>query len=133
MDATDLSNMDMEKFGCLDQAIRIWAVGAIQGDLAALNGLHQKLISNFQAGDRLVYLGNYFGKKPNAIEMLDELLSSRRQLMAACEGVMPEDFIYLRGAREEMLTKLMQLQFAPNPSEVMAWLLDHHLGPVIES
>ena len=32
-----------------------------------------------------------------------------------------------------MLTKLLQLQFAPNPVEVMDWLLGHYMGPVIES
>jgi len=132
MDITDLSNMDMEKFGCLDQAKRIWAVGAIHGEAEALNILHQKLNARFQMGDRLVYLGNYFGNNPTAIETLNELLLARRKFMAAHETSKPDAFVYLRGAREEMLSKLLQLQFAPNPAEVMDWLLGHHLGPVIE-
>lgn len=132
IDMTDLSNMDMEKFGCLDQAKRIWAVGAIHGEADALKALHQKLIPCFQGGDRLVYLGNYFGNRNTAIETLDELLLSRRKLMAVNDTSKTNCFVYLRGAREEMLTKLLQLQFAPNPAEVMDWLLGHHLGPVIE-
>lgn len=132
MENTDLSNMDAEKFGCLDQAKRIWAVGAIHGEVDLLKSLHEKLLTRFQTGDKLVYLGNYFGNKPTAIETLDELLVTRRQLMAIGYNIKPNSFVYLRGAREEMLTKLLQLQFAPNPAEVMDWLLAHHMGSVIQ-
>lgn len=133
MDATDLSNMDSEKFGCLDQAKRIWAVGAIHGQVDALKSLHEALLSRFSMGDRVVYLGNYFGNGPTAIDTVNELLLTRRKLMSVGESSKPNAFVYLRGAREEMLSKLLQLQFAPNPAEVMDWLLDHHLGPVIDS
>ncbi len=133
MEVTDLSNMDSEKFGCLDQAKRVWAVGAIHGQIDALKALHEELVPRFQSGDRLVYLGNYFGNQPTAIQTLDELLITRRKLMAVGGSSKPNAFVYLRGAREEMLTKLLQLQFAQNPSEVMEWLLGHHLGSVIES
>jgi len=124
--------MDSEKFGCLDQAKRIWAVGAVHGEITALKALHAGLVARFQTGDRLVYLGNYFGNQPTVLETLNELLAIRRKLMAAGDISEPNAFVYLRGAREEMLTKLLQLQFAPDPAEVMDWLLDHHLGPVIE-
>jgi len=133
MDTTDLSNMDSEKFGCLDPARRIWAVAAIHGETASLKALHSQLVPRFRTGDCLVYLGNYFGTQKTAVETLDDLLLTRRKLMAAGEGSPPEAFVYLRGAREEMLSKLLQLQFAPNPAEVMDWLLEHHMGPVIES
>lgn len=132
METTDLSNMDSEKFGCLDQAKRVWAVGAIHGEIETLEALHEELLPRFQAGDRLVYLGNYFGNRLTAIQVWDELLLTRRKLMAMGDTFRPDAFVYLRGAREEMLTKLLQLQYAPNPSEVMDWLLGHHLGPVIE-
>lgn len=125
--------MDKEKFGCLDQAGRVWAIGAIHGEVDSLKVLHQRLMPRFEVGDRLVYLGNYFGNQKNAVAVLDELLVTRRRLMAANETSKPNAFVYLRGAREEMLAKLLQLQFAPNPAEVMDWLLDHHMGTVIES
>lgn len=124
--------MDMEKFGCLDQAKRIWAVGAIHGEVTVLAALHEQLLTRFQTGDRLVYLGNYFGNQQTAIETVNELLLTRRKLMALGDSSKPNAFVYLRGAREEMLTKLLQLQFAPNPAEVMDWLLGHHLGAVLE-
>lgn len=133
MEVTDLSNMDSEKFGCLHQAKRVWAVGAIHGEVSALKALHEELVLRFQTGDRLVYLGNYFGHQQTAIQTLDELLITRRKLMAVGDVSEPDAFVYLRGAREEMLTKLLQLQFAPNPSEVMDWILGHHLGAVLES
>ncbi|MCK5426026.1 MAG: hypothetical protein KAI89_11665 [Emcibacter sp.] len=133
MDVTDLSNMDSEKFGCLDQAKRVWAVGAIHGDVSTLKALHEELVPRFRVGDKLVYLGNYFGNQPTAIKTLNELLITRRKLMAVGDISHPEAFVYLRGAREEMLTKLLQLQFAPNPLEVMDWLLGHNLGAVLES
>lgn len=133
METTDLSNMDSEKFGCLDKAKRVWAVGAIHGEIETLKALHEDLLSRFQAGDMIVYLGNYFGNRLTAVQTLDELLLARRKLMAAGDTSGPNSFVYLRGAREEMLSKLLQLQYAPNPSEVMDWLLGHHLGSVIES
>jgi hypothetical protein len=34
------------------------------------------------------------------------------------------DFIYLRGSQEEIWSKLLQIQFAPNPAEVLRWMLD---------
>lgn len=133
METTDLSNMDSEKFGCLNKARRVWAVGAIHGEIVALEALHAELSTRFQTGDRLVYLGNYFGNRLTVTQTLNELLFMRRKLMAAGDISKPNAFVYLRGAREEMLSKLLQLQFAQNPAEVMDWLLGHYLGPVLES
>lgn len=125
--------MDLEKFGCLDRVSRVWGVAAVHGDVRALQRLHQELLARFQPGDQVVYLGNYFGNDHTVVETLDELLRFRRKLMALGEMTGPEAFVYLRGAREEMLTKLLQLQFAPNPAEVMDWLVDHHIGAVVAS
>lgn len=125
MHVDDLSGMDDKRYGLLKGATRVWAVGSIHGELAALKSVHKTLISKFRCGDKLVYLGNYFGDHGSNTETFDEILKVRRQLMSLPEVFMPEDFIYLRGAREEMMFKLLQLQFAPNPVEVMDWLLDH--------
>lgn len=127
MSANDLSNLDNNRYGILKNAKRIWAVGAIHGELAALEKVHKKLVTKFRRGDKLVYLGNYFGNSDKNKETFDELLLARRKIMSLPEVFMPEDFIYLRGAREEMFFKLLQLQFAPNPVEVMDWLLGHGL------
>lgn len=131
MDARDLSGLDDNRYGLLTNAKRIWAVGAIHGELETLKKLHKKLISKFRRGDKLVYLGNYFGDSDKNKETYDEILLTRRAIMSLPEVFMPEDFIYLRGAREEMFFKLLQIHFAPNPVEVMGWLLDHGIDSSI--
>lgn len=133
MTETDLSNMDSERYGCLEKAGRIWAIGSIHADVTAVKGLHSQLLEKFQEDDKLVYLGNYFGSDEQNIETLDEMLYTRLELMAQMKDFQMGDIVYLRGAREEMFSKLLQLQFAPNPSEVMDWLLEHGLGPTIEA
>ncbi|MFC7048322.1 hypothetical protein [Emcibacter nanhaiensis] len=133
MSGTDLSAMDPERYGCLDNVQRIWAVGAIHGQVDRLRELHRMLLDKLYKKDKLVYLGNYFGSNDGNLETIDELLRSRREIMSMPSVYMPEDFVYLRGAKEEMFSKLLQLQFAPNPGEVMDWLLDHGMGAVIEA
>lgn len=131
METQDLSRLDESRYGLLNGAKRIWAIGSIHGQLDDLKRVHRILISKFRRGDKLVYLGNYFGDGKNNKETIDEILITRRKIMSLPEVFMPEDFVYLRGAREEMFFKLLQLQFAPNPVEVMDWLLDHGIGGTI--
>ncbi len=131
MNTEDLSRLDDSRYGLLNNARRIWAIGSIHGQLEDLRAVHKILISKFRRGDKLVYLGNYFGDSDDNKATIDEILITRRRIMSLPEVFMPEDFVYLRGAREEMFFKLLQLQFAPNPVEVMDWLLDHGMGGTI--
>ena len=133
METQDLSRLDESRYGLLRGAKRIWAIGSIHGQLDDLSRVHKTLISKFRRGDKLVYLGNYFGDSKFNRETIDELLIARRKIMSLPEVFMPEDFVYLRGAREEMLFKLLQLQFAPNPVEVMDWLLGHGMAGTISA
>jgi len=128
MNGITLSNLDDNRYGLLTNAKRIWAIGSIHGEVDTLQSVHKTLISKFRRGDKLVYLGNYFGNSDFNKETFNELLVARRKLMSLPEVFMPEDFVYLRGAREEMFFKALQIQFAPNPVEVMDWLLDHGLA-----
>jgi serine/threonine protein phosphatase 1 len=41
------------------------------------------------------------------------------------------DVVYLRGSQEEMWQKLLQLQFAPNPREVLEWMLAQGVGATL--
>ena len=125
MHTNDFSGLDDNRYGILKNAKRVWAIGSIHGELEDLKGVHRKLISKFRRGDKLVYLGNYFGDSNYNKETFDELLDARRKIMSLPEVFMPEDFVYLRGAREEMFFKLLQIHFAPNPTQIMDWLLDH--------
>ena len=45
----------------------------------------------------------------------------------------PESIVFLRGAQEEMFSKLLQLQLAPNPSEILEWMFEHGVNKTIKS
>jgi len=94
----------------------------VHGEAERLALLHGELARRFLPGDRLVYLGNYLGYGVQIRETLDELLRFRRALIAA-PGMFAFDVAYLRGSQEEMWQKLLQLQFAPNPREVLTWMM----------
>ena len=117
-------------FATLRAGTRIWAIPAIHGEVGALSALHGALDSEFAVGDQLVYLGNYTGHGQAARETIEELLLFRRALLAR-PGMEPEHIVYLRGAQEEMWQKLSQVQFAPNPREVLKWMEGEGLGPTI--
>lgn len=121
---------DTNVFATLRGGGRIWAVGAVHGEMARLNALHQRLAPECKPGDQLVYLGNYLGHGPAVRETIDELLTFRRAFIAR-QGVQVEDVVYLRGAQEEMWQKLLQLQFAPNPQEVLKWMGDNGIGATL--
>ncbi|MEI6560314.1 MAG: hypothetical protein WCO00_18095 [Rhodospirillaceae bacterium] len=107
-------------------------MAAVHAEIRRLVKLHDDLGSRFQPGDRLVYLGNMIGRSPHALETIEELLMFRRALLAV-PGLFETDIVYLRGGQEEMWQKLLQLQLAPNPREIMAWMLSQGLGATLES
>ena len=45
----------------------------------------------------------------------------------------PESIVFLRGAQEEMFSKLLQLQLAPNPREIVEWMFEHGVNKTITS
>lgn len=113
---------DSEKFTQLGRPRRLWAVGAVHGEADRLAALHDDIGGRFRPGDRLIYLGNMIGRGPAVRAVIDELLAFRRAVLAL-RGVIASDVVYLRGGQEEMWQKLLQLQFAPNPAEVLHWML----------
>jgi serine/threonine protein phosphatase 1 len=123
-------------FATLSSPRRTWAVGAVHGEADRLGQLHDALISRIRPGDNLVYLGNFLGRGPRVKETVDELLNFRRAFMARIEAerhVDTEDVVFLRGAQEEMWHKLLQIQFAPNPTEVLDWMLAQGVGATIRA
>lgn len=119
-------------FATLHGGGRIWAVAAIHGEPERLRALHNRLADDLRPGDQLVYLGNYLGCGPGVREAVDELLSFRRAFIA-CPGVDLGDVVFLRGAQEEMWQKLLQLQFAANPVDVLRWMADQGVGATVEA
>jgi serine/threonine protein phosphatase 1 len=101
---------------------RVWAIAAIHGAARRLVSLHDAISKRFREDDRLVYLGNYIGYGEAVLATIDELLDFRRRVLGRRYGFAC-DVVFLRGAQEEMWQKLLQLQFAPNPSEVLQWMV----------
>ena len=95
-------------------------------------GIHDNLLPHLRAGDRIVYLGNYIGYGPQPSEVIDEILTFRR-IVLSIPGAIPSDLTYLRGGQEEMWEKLQQLQFAPNPADVLLWMLGNGLSTTLTS
>jgi len=111
-----------KKFAQLRDARRVWAVAAINGAAQRLIRLHDTISDRFQEGDRVVYLGNYVGHGDAVLATIDELLDFRRRVLGRQRGFAC-DVAFLRGAQEEMWQKLLQLQFAPNPGDVLQWMV----------
>ncbi|MEI8395058.1 MAG: hypothetical protein WCF85_10010 [Rhodospirillaceae bacterium] len=105
-------------------------MASVHAEIDRLATLHDNLGVRFRPGDRLIYLGNQIGRGCHVSETLDELLMFRRALLAV-PGVLPSDIVYLRGGQEEMWQKLLQLQLAPNPREIMDWMLSQGVGATL--
>jgi serine/threonine protein phosphatase 1 len=110
------------KFARLRNARRVWAIAAINGAAQRLIRLHDTISDRFQEGDRVVYLGNYVGHGDAVLATIDELLDFRRRVLGRQRGFAC-DVAFLRGAQEEMWQKLLQLQLAPNPGDVLQWMV----------
>ncbi|MBF0372521.1 MAG: hypothetical protein HQL39_03795 [Alphaproteobacteria bacterium] len=121
---------DQNIFATLRGGGRLWAVAAIHGDVERLAALHAVLAERIGAEEPLVYLGNYFGRGQAVRETVEELLVFRRRMMAR-PGAEEREIVFLRGAQEEMWQKLLQLQFAPNPSQVLQWMVEQGVGATI--
>ncbi|MCB9948234.1 MAG: hypothetical protein H6842_10450 [Rhodospirillaceae bacterium] len=115
-------NLDTAKFARLGRPKRLWAVAAAHSQVDRLMALHDVIGERYEPGERLIYLGNMIGVGAQVCETVEELLQFRRALLAL-PGMLADDIVYLRGAQEEMWQKLLQLQFAPNPTEVLTWML----------
>lgn len=102
-------------------------MSAIHSDADKLIQLHDVIYDQIQPGDRLIYTGNYTGYGSQAPDVIDELLTFRRMLLAKT-GMKPTDIIYLRGAQEEMLQKLQQLPFSTSPQDIFLWMLGNGLN-----
>jgi len=126
--------MSMEKglFAKIEPEKRVWVIAPPEGDSERLKSLHKKIAQDFCVGDVVVYLGNLIGKKWQGSRAIDEALLFRRAILSI-EGTMPDDIIFLRGGQEEMLHKLMQIQFSQKPEQVYRWMLDNGLRETLLS
>ena len=116
----------------IKNANKIWAIGSIHSRLDAFNSLKKHLLDDFRQGDYLIFLGNVIGLNKESTQTLDSVIDLRSKLLAKF-SLSPEHIIFLRGAQEEMFLKMLQLQTAPNPHDVILWMFDHGVDSTIKS
>mgnify|MGYP000114652758 CR=1 FL=1 len=111
---------------------KIWAIGSIHSNLLAFNSIKKFIIENFDHDDVLIFLGNIIGLGQHSKETLSSVLNLRFKLMAK-HTLKSNKIIFLRGAQEEMFSKLLQLHLAPNPQEILKWMFEHGVNSSISS
>jgi len=111
---------------------KIWAIGSIHSGLKAFNSIKEHLLKKFKEEDCLVFLGNIIGLGQESKETLNSVIDLRNQLLAKF-FLNSSKVIFLRGAQEEMFLKLLQLQTAPNPQDIVMWMFGHGVDTTIES
>lgn len=129
--APTLKSLDDDVFAVLPGGRRTWAIASIYGEVERLIKVHDRLAARLAVEDNLVYLGNFLGRGRRVAETIQELLIFRRAAMARDPGGDVGAIVYLRGSQEEMWHKLLQVQFAPNPSQVLDWMLARGVGATI--
>lgn len=120
------------KFQEIKNANKIWAVGSLHSSIDSLQSIKSYILSNFNYGDKLIFLGNVIGFRNKSKQIITEILNLRFYLLAKFH-LKNEDIIFLRGAQEEMFSKLLQLQTAPNPIEIIEWIFSHGVDKTIDS
>ena len=120
------------KFQEFKNTDRIWAVGSLHSSIDSFQSIKKYILSNFKNGDKLVFLGNLIGYSNQSKEILTDVLNLRFELMARF-NLNNENIVFLRGAQEEMFSKLLQLQTAPNPREIIDWIFSHGVDKTLLS
>tara|TARA_Y100000590_G_C15432062_1_gene905584 strand:- start:10 stop:822 length:813 start_codon:yes stop_codon:yes gene_type:complete len=120
------------KFAELKYAKRIWAIGSIHSCYESFESIKKYILNNFIIGDKLIFLGNVIGFGNFSKETLSSVIDLRNNLLGNFL-LKPEDIVFLRGAQEEMFLKLLQLQTAPNPLDIVNWMFEHGVDKTAES
>ena len=111
---------------------RIWAIGSIHSNLKSFNYIKNFTLKNFKKGDKLIFLGNVVGLGKYSTETLSSVIHMRFELMSKFR-LKPNEIVFLRGAQEEMFSKILQLQIAPNPIEIINWVFEHGVDKTLNS
>jgi serine/threonine protein phosphatase 1 len=116
----------------LREGRNVWAIAAVHGEVEQLALLHETMFERLAEGDQVIYLGNLLGHGPKVRETLDAALLFRRRVIAK-PGAEASDVVFLRGAQEEIWQKLLQLQFATGPLQVLQWMAQHGVAATISA
>ena len=123
---------DKSQFIKLEFSNKIWAIGSIHANLESFELIKQHVVKNFTIGDKLVFLGNVIGFGDHSKETLSSVVNLRNFLLSKF-FLNPEDVVFLRGAQEEMFLKLLQLETAPNPLDIIRWMFEHGVDQTLLS
>ena len=124
--------IEKSNFVELKDISRIWAIGSIHSNLNSFNSIKDFILKNFKTRDKLIFLGNIIGLGPKSKETITSVLELRFKLMSKFK-LKPNEIVFLRGAQEEMFNKLLQLQIAPNPVEILSWMTEHGVDKTLNS
>ena len=116
----------------LRDSSKIWAIGSIHSNIDSFNGIKDFILNNFEENDKLIFLGNIIGLGESSKESITSVIDLRFKLMSKFR-LKPDSIIFLRGAQEEMFSKILQLQIAPNPTEIINWMFDHGVDKTLNS
>ncbi len=116
----------------INKSNKIWAIGSIHSNLNSFASIKKFILNNFEREDKLIFLGNVIGLGNDSKETLTSVIDLRFNLMSKFK-LKPESIVFLRGAQEEMFSKLLQLQLAPNPTEIVEWMFDHGVNETVKS
>jgi len=120
------------KFQEFTNTQRIWAVGSMHSSIESFQSIKKYILTNFKNGDKLIFLGNLIGYNNQSKQIITDVLNLRFNLMANF-NLDNKDIVFLRGAQEEMFSKLLQLQIAPNPGEIINWIFSHGVDQTLAS
>ena len=123
---------NISNFVELKTSNKIWAIGSIHSNLKSFKSIKEFILNNFELNDKLIFLGNVIGLGNNSKETLNSVIDLRFNLMSKFK-LKPQSIVFLRGAQEEMFSKLLQLQLAPNPREIIEWMFEHGVNKTIRS
>ena len=122
----------LNNFIKLKNCERLWAIGSVHGNLPSIKKVHDHIFQNYRPKDKIIYLGNMIGVGLESSETIYEILKFRSNLMSEFQLNL-EDFVFLRGAQEEMLQKILELHISPNPKEVLLWTFEHGVDKTLMS
>lgn len=120
------------RFATITAPGNIWAVSSINGDAQRLRQIHAGIDARLTRQDTVVYLGNYYGPHPKVLETVQELIKFRKHFLSQ-PRTFADQIIYLRGQREDMWEKLLQLQFSTNPKEALSFMIENDIGTVLDA
>ena len=72
-------------FSELTKANKIWAIGSLHSSLDSFKSIKKYILSNFESGDKLVFLGNLIGFRTESKKIIGEGTSKKNAQQNAAE------------------------------------------------